>query len=1125
MLSDLQELLSYQLSIHSLYEGLYRILVAALNDKTRGLTMEFSGTFARLDYICRELQYRDKHRQAYRQICGLRVRCMHLKQYTTQQLESYHDADVRALIEFLSELYQSPVPDSLQPHLQAEYQPLSEIQHEVISNVLRCIVAEVDDSAIRLTGPEGQEWVMHWQYTTLDGNIRSLSHLQVMLQAGSQLNLIRPWVQDDSICADYVIFEPDLLIDTSRIAHCFQAIGVTEWHYLIGLFDNAPISSAQLLGNLAGQMLDEEVYGADSDKVSTYAESLGRFFADNAMQVITCSEFLIPNLQQQFHNQAREQQLNIRRLVRQTFSEDRTIQLQKVVLEPTFFCEMLGLQGRMDLLQSDKHVLMEQKSGKMDEWRHTHKQDHFVQVLLYQAMLHYAYTAADGKSLSNDDIASYLLYSRYSDGLIKESPAPALIEKAFDIRNQIAYIQLLLSRGEGRKLIGNLTPEVFNTSQQTGRLWLEFVRPRLQEVLNTIHQASPLTQDYFYRMLTFEWREHILSKIGTSQKEASGFAALWNCSAAEKREAGDLMDGLNIMEIDENNELITLSISADDETILPNFRTGDTVVLYAYPRQSTPDARRDIVFRASIVWLRSESMQLRLRAPQRNTSLFYPDGDIQWAVEHDFMESSYNGIYRGLFSLLQATENRRSLLLGLREPKIDKSLNLSGDYGRFNDLVLRSKQAQDYFLLVGPPGTGKTSCGLVNILNETLNTSTETPTNVLLVSYTNRAVDEICSKLVGMELPFIRLGNELSCSEEYKKYLLPIRCKQYKTATEIRKMIQECRVVVSTTTSMSSNIALFELKQFDLCIIDEASQILEPQLLALLCAKHRDENAIRKFVMIGDHKQLPAVVQQSEEESEVREESLRQIGLYNCRESLFERLLRLNKDNEDLIYMLSRQGRMHHDVALFPNQAFYDGLLNEVPLVHQQRPIPYHTEQDDPWMQLLSSRRVSFVNVRKERNPKELGSDKVNVQEAEVIAQIVRASWQLYAENNLEFSPNDSIGVIVPYRHQISTIRKAIEPLGIPQLLDISIDTVERYQGSQRDIIIYGFTVSRPYQLDFLANNRFMENDHVIDRKLNVALTRAREIQIMLGDISLLRQDKVFGQLIDQSVVIEAVEI
>lgn len=1119
--ADIQELDCKDLPILSRYGQMYRILVACLNDKTRELSIEFSGAFARLDYLCRQLEYKEHHPSAYRQICRMRGRCTHLSTYTTDQLEQSFHVDMRALCEFVAVLYAQSVPESLSCYLSVDY---PETQHrETLSDVLRCCVASISAEYIHLNGPLGEELTMPWLYAINDKWGRNLEYLRCMLKPGVQLNLVRPWEDEGLIHAEQVIYEPDILVDITSITGCFESCGNTAYHYLIKLLNNEPQKSSQLLGSLAGQMLDEEVHHLDDERPMTYLDSLKEFFAHHTLPVVTCSEFLIPDMLRKFHEQARQQQQNLRAIVQRAFTQDRTIDLQKVVLEPSFYCEMLGLQGRMDLLQSDKRVLMEQKSGKKDEYHHTHQKKHFVQVLLYQAMLHYAYRDDLGRSLRNDDIASYLLYSRYPDGLMKEAPAPAILDEALQIRNQIAYLQILLSRGEAEHIYSHLRPEHFNTEQQNGILWQQYIRPQLEEVLDKLQKAPEVEQAYFYRMLTFVAREHMLSKMGNSQKEASGFAALWNSTVAEKREAGNMIDHLQIAEIGEDLQTLTLQWMADaDETeqILPNFRTGDIVVLYSYPSDSEPDARRDMVFRASIVDMTSEAIVIRLRGQQKNQSLFRPAGEVFWAIEHDFMESSYNGEYRGIYSFLEATADRRALLLGQRVPSVDTTLTLVNDYGKFNDLVLKFKQAQDYFLLIGPPGTGKTSHGLVNMLNEQLSSHPEG--NILLVSYTNRAVDEICSKLVKMQLPFLRIGSELNCPAEYHENLLSVRCKQYNTAQEIRNMIQGSRVVVGTTTSMTSGQSLFTLKQFDLCIIDEASQILEPHLLTLLSARHGEDNAIRKFVMIGDHKQLPAVVQQNVNESEVKEAVLRNIGLYNCRQSLFERLLRLNHyqcaPTDDapqgpLIHTLIAQGRMHHDIAEFANHAFYGSQLCEVPLDHQLRAIPYHTTQSDPLLQLLTHERCSFINIRKVRDG--IISDKVNPQEAALIGRLVYAVWRLFEENDLSFNPLESVGVIVPYRHQIATVRQELEQYHIPGLTDITIDTVERYQGSQRDVIIYGFTVCRPYQLDFLTNNCFEENGQIIDRKLNVALTRAREIMVLVGDSDLLRQNAVFAALID----------
>ena len=94
-------------------------------------------------------------------------------------------------------------------------------------------------------------------------------------------------------------------------------------------------------------------------------------------------------------------------------------------------------------------------------------------------------------------------------------------------------------------------------------------------------------------------------------------------------------------------------------------------------------------------------------------------------------------------------------------------------------------------------------------------------------------------------------------------------------------------------------------------------------------------------------------------------------------------------------------------------------------------------------------------------------------------------------------------------------IRKEIEKLGIPGLEEISIDTVECYQGSQRDIILYSFTIQSRYQLDFLTANTFYEDSQPIDRKLNVAITRARKQLVLTGNEATLRQNPLFAELID----------
>ena len=233
---------------------------------------------------------------------------------------------------------------------------------------------------------------------------------------------------------------------------------------------------------------------------------------------------------------------------------------------------------------------------------------------------------------------------------------------------------------------------------------------------------------------------------------------------------------------------------------------------------------------------------------------------------------------------------------------------------------------------------------------------------MLLLSYTNRAVDEICKTLSAItpDIDYIRVGSELACDTAYRSHLIENVLESCATRRAVQERIARCRVFVGTVATLSSKTELFRLKTFDVALVDEATQILEPQLLGLLCARSvAGGNAIGKFVLIGDHKQLPAVVLQASEHSEVYDEALRAIGMRNLKDSLFERLYR--NASPRACDMLRRQGRMNEEVARFPSEAFYGGLLKPVGLPHQHGQLSLVTElQGCEWAGLLT-RRVAFL--------------------------------------------------------------------------------------------------------------------------------------------------------------------
>jgi DNA replication ATP-dependent helicase Dna2 len=134
---------------------------------------------------------------------------------------------------------------------------------------------------------------------------------------------------------------------------------------------------------------------------------------------------------------------------------------------------------------------------------------------------------------------------------------------------------------------------------------------------------------------------------------------------------------------------------------------------------------------------------------------------------------------------------------------------------------------------------------------------------------------------------------------------------------------------------------------------------------------------------------------------------------------------------------------------------------------------------------------------------------KVNMEEAEKCIKLLIQISKIYSENNMTIS-QDTIGVITPYRAQIALI-KSMLPDNISDL--VTVDTVERFQGGARDIIIFSTCTNRQSQLESLVSL----SHEGVDRKLNVAITRAKEQFIMLGNETILLKNQVYANLIQYS--------
>lgn len=1158
---------------------MHEVLVLCCHEGVRDTEQSFGNLFSQVDFLCK------RHRVGVSDKADIQTMRRHSNGSEPLAREELL-YDGRALSIFVSAVMGKDIPSGLTEIIPHTHRP-HQTGQEINSRQVRCVVDGWDDNCLYAT-PDGEtggeQYAVRLRNET-DGTDHS--YLTGIIRKGTQLNLLDCHIETETkadsgeraseegrgqrmLTARIIVVEPDFLIDISSIAACFAEYGHHPMLYLLNQMKPRGNTQATLLGSFAGAALDDIVNSRGDYNMNDTVRSN---FREKALEFTTCRDFNA----QKFYADALVQAGNLQRVVDILFGhgngstdnlaptpsptgEERGMAL----LEPSFVCEALGIQGRVDLMTTDMRLLVEQKSGRnmnIERGRpniayHSYQlEPHYVQLLLYYGVLRYNFR------LGTNTVDIRLLYSKYppKDGLMVVAYYHRLFLEAIAYRNRLVAMHFDIARKGFERYVGELTPETLNVNGATDFFYNTYLRPPLEELTAPLHRLTPLQRDYFNRMMTFVVREQLIGKVGSQEGTNTSSSDLWGMPLAEKRDTGNIYTGLRIMRKERSSDYngydtVTLSVPEQEEDFLPNFRVGDMVYLYAYapgesadhPRQPErePDVRHAILYKGVLEEIRTDRIVVHLNDGQQREEAIDAlpglpaehTGAPLFAIEHGTSDIGAASQIKALHRFAVAGEAFKDLLLGRRAPESDPSRQLTRPYdATLDDILLRAKQTSDYFLLVGPPGTGKTSRALRFMVEEALASHRAgdgtSNTSLLLLSYTNRAVDEICDMLIGAGIDFLRIGNEFSCDTRFRPHLIGKAIAEHPRLDDMRHRLTATNVIVGTTSMIASRPYIFDLKRFDLAIIDEAGQILEPNIIGLLAmladrpaedgGQATDGSRLRrpKFILIGDHKQLPAVVQQSEKESAVAEQSLRDICLDNCRNSLFERLLRWERHEgrEAFVGILRRQGRMHPDVAEFPNRMFYhDEHLEPVPCPHQKETALYppavvaryagRSDLDD----LLLSHRMVFIPSEFCRQPNV--SEKVNIREADTVCEVLQRVYTYYGDR---FDPDKTVGVIVPYRNQIAMIRKRMERLGLPGLERVSIDTVERYQGSQRDVIIYSFTIQNRWQMEFLTASSFVENGHIIDRKLNVAITRARRQMVMTGNPNVLHNNLVFRQLIN----------
>ncbi|MEP7196695.1 MAG: AAA domain-containing protein [Saprospiraceae bacterium] len=884
-----------------------------------------------------------------------------------------------------------------------------------------------------------------------------------------------------------LVLYPDYLIDVTAVAECYDAQNNSVLRQFINLFSDRLLTKSMLVGTAVNEFLDELIL----DPESQYKDLLKKVFYKYALGITALNE----QDSRDFFNQTEKHFHNLQQVVNNHF-ENKIHNLKDCLLEPSFYSVKYGIQGRLDVLvansKTDK-IIIELKSGSpYNPNTEGISPSHQAQACLYNMLLESVY----GKFSNNE---SYILYSILDKNNLRRSlDQQSLRRKLIELRNSILliHIHLVYTSPAEKTMFDFIQPSLFEKTNN-------FTRRDASKWLTTYQNLEEIEKNYLKQFSYFIAREQLISKCGLyGQNQTQGLASLWLLTNAEKEIQYSILSNLVIQEVQQSKHDTPIIILKNTGAVnyISQFRIGDTLILYP----QTEDGKgmlQSLVFKCTMILIEGNIYQVRLRGRQFETEEKFKN--ISWCLENDSMDKPFLYQFSNLFEFAQATPEYRKKILGLNPPTPPLTATLE-EADNNEALIKRMIEARDYFLLWGPPGSGKTSI-IISKLIEKLHS--ETNQNILLLAYTNRAVDEICEVLesLSFNLKYIRVGSRYGTKPAFHSKLFDQQVASINSRKELKNLLSETRIFTATIASIQGKRELFKLKQFDLLIIDEASQILEPNLIGML-------SRFEKFILIGDHLQLPAVSAQTDETCVINHEDLNKIGFEKLNESLFERLFRQCKSN-DWNYafdMLKKQGRMHRELMSFPSHYFYEGQLDLMDVGLKDRQNISLVEKfvhadSDSLTQCLKTNRSIFISCN---NTENIATSKSNVEEAELVVQVLQRMYKLYKDNNLEWNWN-SCGIITPFRVQISTIISKIAEADLSHI-PVTIDTVERYQGSARDIIIISSCVKSKTQLEQISSI----NNNGIDRKLNVALTRAREQIILIGNYRILKNSEVYSNLI-----------
>ncbi|MFC7337663.1 DEAD/DEAH box helicase [Haloferula chungangensis] len=438
-------------------------------------------------------------------------------------------------------------------------------------------------------------------------------------------------------------------------------------------------------------------------------------------------------------------------------------------------------------------------------------------------------------------------------------------------------------------------------------------------------------------------------------------------------------------------------------------------------------------------------------------------GSNDWVLDRDFIDLSdrFAEATTALAETIKGREQILPFLLGDQGGEMVGELfsatmdQLEGDetsdvswHDSQQDAIAACIATRDGYLVQGPPGTGKTF-----VLSEVVRRLVENGERVLVTGPTHRAIQnalEGCRKIIPESVRVVKIGPTMLSRG-------PIEA--FETHAD-SGLIDEAgaHVVGATPFALWSKFTGLKEAEFDTVVIDEASQIT---VMVAVMAMLRGE----RWLFFGDDCQLPPVV-------------ISETGERAAESSIFRRL-----KNRGFDTMLEESWRLNKQLAAWPSATFYGGRLTSRNDRH------LHLSPPSSHPALAGDGAISLMIV--EGKASTVRSDA----EAQAVVDVVR-------ELVLGGVSPEQIGVMTPFRAQATKVRSLLrihfETAGLHRL--VTVDTVERFQGQERDVMLVTMASAKPEWIPRLSSFLFQKE------RWNVAVTRSRKKLIVLLSHSLIKE-------------------